>query len=123
MVLIILLFTLSSCTTSGKSDRARAGLHMQIGTGYLTKGLYPQALIELLKAEHLDPKNPLILNNLGLAYYVRGKTKMAEDKFRAAIRELPNFSDAKNNLERVFVDTQRASDAVRLLSEVECDLT
>lgn len=96
---------------------------MQIGTGYLSKGLYPQALIELLKAEQLDPKNPLILNNLGLAYYVRGKTKTAEEKFRAAIRELPNFSDAKNNLGRVLIDTQRSREAVRILSDVEGDLT
>src|SRR6185312_4061003 len=94
----VLLISLVSCSTVGKTDRERAGLHLQIGSGYLQKGLYPQAMNELLKAQDLDPHNPLVLNNLGLAYYVRGKVKQAEEKFRAAINELPKFSDAKNNL-------------------------
>ncbi len=121
--LIVSLIALIACTTPEKSDRQRAGLHMQIGTGYLQKGMYPQALNELLKAEQLDPKNPLILNNVGLAYYVRGKTKLAEEKFRAAIQVLPNYSDAKNNLGRVLIDTHRDSEAVRLLQEVQGDMT
>src|SRR6267154_5017958 len=93
---ILIASFVSACASSNKADHDRAMLHLQIGTGFLSSGQYPQAMAELLKAEQLDPKNPLILNNLGLAFYVRGKTKSAEEKFRAAIHENPRFSDAKN---------------------------
>lgn len=96
---------------------------MQMGTGYLQNGHYPQAMSELLKAERLDPSNPQILNNLGLAYYVRGKTKQAEAKFRLAIKANKDFSDAKNNLARTLLDQDRPQDALKLLQEVEGDLT
>lgn len=98
-------------------------LHLQIGTGYLSSGNYPLAMSELLKAEQLDPKNPVILNNLGLAFFVRGKLKQAEEKFRAAIAISPRFSDAKNNLGRTLTDEGQAAEAVRILRDVEGDLT
>jgi type IV pilus assembly protein PilF len=112
-----------ACASSSKADRDRAALHLQIGTGYLSSGQYPMAMQELLKAEQLDPKNPMILNNLGLAYFVRGKNKLAEEKFREAIGLDRRFSDAKNNLGRVLLDTNRASEAIKVLREVEGDLT
>lgn len=115
---------LSSCASSStRENRERAALHMQIGTGYLSKGLYPQAMSELLKAEKMDPQNPFILNNLGLAFYVRGRYSQAEEKFREAVKYEPKFSDAKNNLARTWIDQHRNDEAVRLLQEVEGDLT
>src|ERR1035437_3209622 len=123
--LILIFATISAlgCATASKGDHERAMLHLQIGTGYLSSGNYPLAMSELLKAESMDPKNPLILNNLGLAFYVRGKLKQAEEKFRAAIHSEGGFSDAKNNLARVLIDTGRPGDAVKVLREVEADLT
>lgn len=117
------MILLVGCFSSSKRDHERANLHLQIGTGYLSQGQYPQAMSELLKAEALDPKDPMILNNVGLAYYVRGKLKPAEEKFRAAIAQNPKFSEAKNNLGRVLIDTGRATDSLRVLHEVEGDLT
>lgn len=114
---------MTACTSPKKADKERAVLHMQMGTGYLQQGQYPQAMAELMKAEQLDSSNPKILNNLGLAYYVRGKTKQAEAKFRLAIRADKNFSDAKNNLARTLLDQDRPGDALRILNEVEGDLT
>lgn len=124
-LIALMVLTLCACKSVGnqKTDRERAILHLQIGTGYLTAGNYPQAMSELLKAEELDPKNPMILNNLGLAFFVRGKLKHAEDKFRAALTLDPRFSEAKNNLGRVLIDSHRAEEAVRVLREVEGDLT
>src|SRR5690348_3257843 len=113
---------LAACATT-HPDKQRAELHLQIGTGYLTNGQYPQAMSELLKAQELDPTNPLILNNLGLAYYVRGKWKTAEEKFRAAVRQDSKFSEAKNNLGRVLIDEGRPAEALKFLHEVESDLT
>src|SRR6185436_7492020 len=58
-----------------------------------------------------------------LAYYVRGKYKPAEEKYRAALKEAPRFSEAKNNLGRLMIDVGRTNEALRLLHEVEGDLT
>jgi Flp pilus assembly protein TadD len=78
---------------------------------------------ELLKAEALDPGNPAVLNNLGLAFYVRGKTKQAEAKFRRAIQLQSNYSDAKNNLARTLIDEDHPAEAIKILINVESDLT
>lgn len=121
--IIIIVAFLMGCSTLRKEDRDRAALHMQMGTGYLSQGLYPQAMSELLKAEQLDPKNPLILNNLGLAYYVRGKFKQAEAKFREAISRNRDYSDGKNNLARVLIEQKSSNEALKWLKEVEGDLT
>ncbi|MGE4131252.1 MAG: tetratricopeptide repeat protein [Bdellovibrionales bacterium] len=119
----LLIVLTVGCSTISKRDRERALLHMQIGTGYLQQGQYPLAMSELQKAERLDPTNPLILNNLGLSYYVRGKTEVAEKKFREAIRLDTRYSDAKNNLARMMIETGQAKKALGILGEVEGDLT
>lgn len=125
MRIIIMLITLfaAGCSSLKKGDKDRAQLHLQIGTGYLSQGQYPQAMSELQKAEQLDPENPLILNNVGLAYFVRGKIKQAETKFRAAIKSNPKYSDAKNNLARVLLDQDKTQEALKWLHAVEGDLT
>lgn len=123
-IFLAAFFTLLGCASnSSKQNQERAALHMQIGTGFLAKGLYPQAMTELLRAEQLDPKNPYVLNNLGISYYVRGREKQAEAKFREAIKYESKFSDAKNNLARALIDQKRYEEALKWLYEVEGDLT
>lgn len=123
LLLIMLTLLVTGCASAPKADKERAVLHMQMGTGFLQQGLYPQAMAELMKAEQLDPTNPQILNNLGLSYYVRGKSKQAEAKFRTAIKIQKDFTDAKNNLARVLLDQERPRDAIKYLNEAEGDLT
>jgi len=115
------LFT--ACASVSRRDADRAALHLQIGTGHLSHGNYPQALVELQKANELDPKNPVILNNLGLAYYVRGRLPQAETFFRSAIGCDSNFSEAKNNLGRALIDQGKLNEALQVLQAVEGDLT
>lgn len=122
-LLVGLLCLFTACTSVGKNDKERAALHLQIGTGYLSQGQYPQAMSELLRAQQLDPANPYVLNNLGLAFYVRGRLKQAEEKFKKAIELAPRFSEAKNNLARVMIDDRRFKEALVLLHDVEGDLT
>ncbi len=115
--------SLAACTSATKDNKERATLYLKIGTGHLEKGQYPQAMTELLKAEQLDPKNPMVLNNLGLVFFLRGRTDQAAQKFRQAIKAEPRFSDAKNNLARVLMKQQKYAEATKLLHEVEGDLT
>lgn len=122
-IMLTLSVFASGCATGAKERKERASLHLQIGTGYLESGQYPQAMTELMKAEQLDAENPFIQNNLGITYYLRGRIKPAEAKFRQAIRLEPKFSEAKNNLARVLIDQHRTDEAIKILHEVEGDLT
>ena len=123
LLLCLSLLVVIGCASADKPDHERAILHLQIGTGFLAKGQYPAAMSELSIAEQMDPDNPVILNNLGLAYFVRGKLKLAEQKFRKAISIDGKFSEAKNNLGRVLIDLERIPEALKILHEVEGDLT
>lgn len=114
---------ISACSSWGAKDKREAALHAQIGTSALSTGQYPQALSEMLAAEQLDPKNPSIQNNLGLAYYFRERTDLAEIHIRKALELDPNYTDARNNLSRVLAERgqyQLAFDEARRASE---DLT
>jgi type IV pilus assembly protein PilF len=101
----------------------QAQLHLRIGTSLLIKGRYPQALAELLEAENLDGSDAVIQNNLGLAYFVRHEYDIAETHIKKAIEANPKYSDAKNNLGRVYIELARYDDAIRELNLVTKDLT
>jgi type IV pilus assembly protein PilF len=121
-VMALLIATLG-CSTLGSKDKQRAQLHLQIGVGYLSQGNNPAALNELLKADQLDPSNAAIKNNLGLAYYVRGKLDIAEKYFRESLSINKKFSDAANNLGRLLIDQKKFKFALRELRKAEDDLT
>lgn len=114
---------LSSCASTASKDKTKAELHMTIGNSHFEKGNYPYALQELLRAEKLDPKNPLIQNNLGLVYYMRERYDLAEKHIRRAIELEPGFSDARNNLARVLIDVKRYEESEKLLKQALDDLT
>jgi len=121
--LFLILFSFIGCTSWVARNKNEALLHLQIGTGALQGGQYPQALSELLTAEQLDGDNPLIQNNLGLAYYFRERPDLAETHLRRALALKPDYTDARNNLSRVLMDRgqyKEAYEQARLASE---DLT
>ncbi len=116
------VFFLTAC--SSNSSREEIGLlHLQIGTAHLSNGKYPQALKELLIAESYAPRNALIQNNLGLAYFVRGKIELAEKHLRKAIDIDGKFSDARNNLGRILYEKKRYKEANEEIQKVLQDLT
>lgn len=123
--LCIIIFLFSSCKSLFTDDRSeeRAGLRLQLGVSYMQQGNYPLALKELLAAEELDPKNPLIQNNLGLLYFVRDKLELSAKHFSRAYELDNKFTDAKNNLARVYIELKQYGLAQRLLQEVTADLT
>ena len=103
-------------------DREAAQLYLQIGTSYLSKGQYPQALRELLQARKLDPLNPVVHNHLGLVYYVRDKKELALESLLEALRLKDDYTEARNNLGRVLIDLGRPEEAIAELERVTKDL-
>lgn len=96
---------------------------MRIGTGYLTGGNLPLAIKELSIAKDLDPKNYAILNNLGLAYYYRQEYSLAGKEFQEALVISPNYTEARSNLSRVFISTEKYAEAIDILKVATRDLT
>lgn len=111
------------CASKGPSNEDLAMVHFRVGTSHLEKGNYPDALKDLLHAESLNPKDALIQNNLGLAYFMRERYELSEQHFRKAIALDPNFTDAKNNLARVLIERGLHKEARKQLQGVLEDLT
>ncbi len=98
-------------------------MYLEVGTSQLQTGAYPQALASLLKAESLDSKNPVIQNNLGLAYFVREYYTKAEVHIRKAISLDEMYSDAYNNLGRTLIELGKYPEAIDVLQKAAKDLT
>ena len=94
-----------------------------MGVGYLGSGNYPAALRALLEAERLDPKNAFIQNYLAIAYYVRGHFVEAEIHLNRALTLNPDYTEARDNLGRLYVDLGRVDEAIQILKLVVNDLT
>ena len=121
---IVIILSVSACTNKQKlkEQRALAHLHLKIGTGYLTQGNLPLAIKELRIAQDLDPTNPSIMNNLGLAYYLRKELTLAKNQFEGALRQRPTFTEVRNNLARVHIDQKTYPAAIKELKIATQDL-
>lgn len=125
-MLVGFLFVNWGCATADGVDSNRkksAELKMEIGVSHLERNNLPMALKELLAAAELDPNNHLIQNNLGLVYFIREKNELAAKHFARAFAINPQFTEAKNNLARVYIETQQFNKAALLLDQVLADLT
>jgi type IV pilus assembly protein PilF len=123
--LLITLFicaNISACA-SWSTDEDAADLHFRLGTNQLSNGNYPAALKELMRAAELNPKSPLIQNNLGLAYFVRERFDLAEVHIKKAIDLDSKFTDAHNNLARVYIERGKFEEALNESKIVISDLT
>lgn len=122
LLILSLCLGLAGCAGKGINERQRAIYHLQMGSGHLAKGNYPAALGEFLKANELDPENPLVHNQLGLGYFLRARVDMAEKHFREALRLNPKFTEARNNLGRALIELKRYKDAIVELKIAAKDL-
>jgi Tfp pilus assembly protein PilF len=104
-ILFIFLLTLacSSQKTLKTADK-KATLFYNQGTSNLVQKEYTLALKNLLEAYKYRPKDTKILNNLGMAYYLKKSTINAKKFIRQALRVDPLNSDARMNLATVFME-------------------
>lgn len=118
-----ILLLCAACATNNEDQERRGLLHLQAGTNSLSTGKYPEAMAELLKAEEMIPNNPVVQNNLGLAYFVRGKLKESEDHFRKACNLQAKYTEARNNLGRALIEQGKYNEAIKELKIATDDLT
>jgi len=120
-IAVLVCFSVSGCQTT--KNKEEAVLRLRNGSALLQQGHYPEALRELLIAEKLDPKDPNIQNNLGLAYFLREKYDLAATHLHEAIQLKPDYSEARNNYGRVLIEEGKYQEAIRELRIVIKDLT
>lgn len=123
LTLVLCSLSLIGCASWWKQEKQKADLHLRLGVSQLESENYPMALREFLKAEELDPSNPVIHNNLGQVYFLRDRLELSEKHFRRAVSLAPNYSDARNNLARLLIEKADYKNAEKELRIVLDDLT
>lgn len=122
-ILLLLSFTLSFCSTSKEQNEKVAYSHFKLGVTLISQGKKEQGLEQLLLAKRNDPENPLILNHLGLAYFFMNEHEHAIVTLKEAIEKNPNYSEAQNNLGRVYIEIRDYKSAQYHLDKAASDLT
>jgi len=96
--------------------------HYQMGQSFYAESNFTGALVEFCEAEKLTPRDPSLLNDLGLTYFRKGRYDLAEAKYLKAIEIKPDFSDARNNLGVNYLEMKRWDDAISQFKTVQDDL-
>lgn len=113
----------SACATATVSQNdKKAAAARNLGEAYLSEGNYPAALAELLKAQELNPNDPMLHNDLGLVYFAKEKTDLAVAHFEKAVALKPDYSLAKNNLGSAYLVQEAWDKAIPVLEEVTGDM-
>jgi len=73
--LILLLFLLLACPTFAQTDKVKELLNE--GIKLMDDGQYDASIAKLQEAQKLDPKNTIVLYEIGLAYYLKEDYKKA----------------------------------------------
>lgn len=118
------LVVLNGCSSWNKQEEIKkSDLYLQMATSHMDSGNYPFALRDLLSAEKYNPSNPVIQNNLGLVYFMRERYDQSIAHLQKALDLQPTYTDARNNLARVYIEVGRYKDAEREIKTVLDDLT
>src|SRR3954469_4130858 len=85
----------------GKSNEASSQL--AFGVDMARRGLWKEALFRFQQAERLEPENPRIQSNLGVAAEAAGQFDKALEYYQKALRLAPNDKGIRTNYTR-FVE-------------------
>jgi len=92
---------IGACGGYGRPNQASSQL--AFGVSMAQRGLWQEALFRFNEAERIDPQNPHVHNNLGVAYEAAGDFDKALDHYRRALQLAPNSREVKANYAR-FVE-------------------
>ena len=98
---------ISRLQTKLNKEKGTAEEYYELGSIYLDKKLFAQAVIQLqkaLKSPDLegDENTALIYNALGYAYFAQEQYDLAIRQYKEALKLYPNYVTALNNLGHVY---------------------
>ena len=120
--LTILSLLLASGCALNQAQKNSAAYHYQMGQSFYAEKNFSGALQEYSEAEKLTPKDPVLLNDLGLAYFRKGHFDLAETKYLKALDIKPEYSEARNNLGVNYLEMKRWDDAIAQFKLVQNDI-
>jgi Tfp pilus assembly protein PilF len=121
LLLIAVIFTLTGCAATSPSGRP-ASYHYQMGVSYLEEGNYTAALVDLTEAEKMDASSAELQYNIGRALTGKRRLDLAEQRFLRALALRPNYSQARNDLGVLYLETSRWDNAIQQFKAVKDDL-
>lgn len=104
------------------SDKKRAEASRTLGEALMQQGDYPAALKEFLAAEELNPRDPILQNDLGLFYRIKDRLDLSIHHFELAIELKPDYAVAKNNLGEVYLQKKEWDTAIAIFKELNENL-
>jgi type IV pilus assembly protein PilF len=120
MLVLTLLFA-SGCALS-QAQKNSSVYHYQMGQSFYAENNFTGALLEFTEAEKLTPKDPALLNDLGLTFFRKGRFDLAEAKYLKALQLKPVYSEARNNLGVNYLEMKRWEDAIAQFKQVQDDI-
>lgn len=108
--------------TSVQHERKLADATREIGDAYMRQGDYTAALRELIKAEELNPEDPLVHNSMGLCYMAKKRLPDAIAHFKKAVALKPSYAPARNNLGSAYLSIQEWDAAIKVFKEITKDV-
>ena len=111
MTAVLVLAALSACA-SDRDLKEKAQGHIRVGTAHMQAGQDTAALKELLEAEKLTPRDPVIHYYLGIAYDRKGFPEDAVREFRRALELKPDYSEVQNYLGTIYLNQQQYDAAI-----------
>ncbi|HEY3569810.1 MAG TPA: tetratricopeptide repeat protein [Thermoanaerobaculia bacterium] len=98
------LLPLAACGSSGnRQPDQQASAQLTFGVDMARQGLWKEALFRFTEAEKLDPNNPRVHSNLGVAYEASGQFEKALSSYQKALQLAPNDKGIRANYSR-FVE-------------------
>ena len=98
------LLPLAACGSSGnRQPDQQASAQIAFGVDMARQGLWKEALFRFTEAEKLDPNNPRVHSNLGVAYEASGQFEKALSSYQKALQLAPNDKGIRANYSR-FVE-------------------
>lgn len=125
ILIVLLVLAIAGCAGARLQQDGinnPAAYHYQMGLSFLGERNYTGALVELTKAEQLDPDNPELLYNLGMAYLGKGRPDLAEPRLQKAVMLKPNYSSARNDLGVAYLELKRWDNAIQQFKIVKDDI-
>src|SRR4029079_11027985 len=102
-VCVAALLPLGACSGNAVRQPDSSAAQLSFGVNMAQRGLWQEALFRFREAERLDPQNPRVHNNLGVAYEAAGDYESALKHYKRALEISPDNRQAKANYAR-FVE-------------------
>ena len=113
---------ISSCQTGEKAVK-KAGSHHKLAVSLIAECDSRRALNHLLKAIALQPGDFLARHTLASVYFFLDQHDMAANEFSAILRMKPDFTEARVNLAKIYIEAGRQDKALEELERAGRDLT